>query len=381
MRAARIALLLGNFITAVAIFSLAAMLQDLATGVGVTIRDVGLLVTAGAVILCIGSPLMVWMTSRFDRRLLLSGALAILAIGHFASAVATNYATLLALRIVMMVVVAPFTPLAASTVSLIVPEQERSASIVFVFLGFSLAIAAGLPAVAFLSAHVGWQATFAMIGAALLLCALFLLFALPKNVRGEPLSLRSWSALGQNRLVLLLLLLTTVQVSGQFLIFTYMAPLLTQLAGAGVAAIGTFFSLFGIAGLAGNVIATRLVGTLKPWRTSLIALLSIFLGFTLWSFGAGALLIMGSGVICWGLGFAAINSMQQARLVAAAPALSSASVALNTSAIYVGQANGSWLGGILFAHDLPRMIGFTAMAFSAAALAVLMMTRSAQETA
>src|SRR5262249_48341067 len=150
--------------------------------------------------------------------------------------------------------------------------------------------------------------------------------------------------LAHHRQILLLLLLSTVQVSGQFAVFTYFAPLLARLAHAGPEEIAASFSLFGIAGVIGNLIATRLVKSLQPFRTSILALLSMLIGFTLWSFGAGAFVVMGGGVVFWGLGFAAMNSMQQARLVAAAPELSSASVALNTSSIYVGQAIGSALG-------------------------------------
>ncbi len=351
------------------------MLDDLAAGLAVSIPEAGLLVTAGAVVLCAGSPLMVWWTSRVDRRLLLSGALVAVAIGHFASAIAPGYAALMVVRVVMMAFAALVTPVAASTAALIAPPERRSAAIVFVFLGFSLAMAVGLPLVASLSAQLGWRPTFAIVGTAALLSALFIHRALPAGVRGAPLSLGSWAQLARNRFVLLLLLLSAVQVSGQFVIFTYLGPLMRRLADAGVPAVSVFFSVFGIMGFVGNAIATRLVVTLRPFRTSVLSLLSILLGFALWTFGAGALPVMGTGVALWGLGFAAINSMQQARLAAAVPNLADAAVALNTSAIYVGQAVGSAVGGFLFARDLPNALGYAAIAFALAGLAVLAMTR------
>lgn len=372
---ARLALLAGNFVTGVAVFGLAGMLDDLAAGLSVTIPQAGLLVTAGAVVLCAGSPLMVWWTSRLDRRTLLSGALVAVAIGHFASALAPGYAALMVVRVAMMAFAALVTPVAASTAALIAPPERRSAAIVFVFLGFSLAVAVGLPLVASLSAELGWRATFAIVGAAALLSALYIHRALPAGVRGVPLSLGSWAELARNRFVLLLLLFSAVQVSGQFIIFTYLGPLMRRLAGAGVAEVSAFFSVFGIMGFAGNAIATRLVVTLRPFRTSLLSLLSILCGFVLWTFGAGALPVMGIGVALWGLGFAAINSMQQARLAAAVPQLAGAAVALNTSAIYIGQAVGSAVGGFLFARDLLDALGYAAIGFAVAGLGVLAMTR------
>lgn len=371
----RIVLLAANFVTGVTILGPAGMLPQLAAGLGVSITAVGLMVTAGAVVLCIGSPLMVWATSRLDRRLLMAGTLAVVGVGNVVSALAPDYAALLALRIVIMAFAALVTPQAASTVALIVPAAERGAAIVFIFLGFTLAVAAGLPLVTFLATYAGWQAVFAITGLAALANAVLAFRALPAGTRGAAISLRSWTALAHSRAILLLLLLTVVQISAQFIVFTYLAPLLTRLAGAGGETIAAFFSLFGVMGFVGNLIATRLVTTLKPFRTSLVALVAMLTGFLLFSVGAGLLVVMGAGIALWGLGFAAINSMQQARLVAVKPDLSSATVALNTSAIYIGQAIGAALGGVLLAHDLPHALGYLAVALMTAALGVLALTR------
>ncbi len=84
---------------------------------------------------------------------------------------------------------------------------------------------------------------------------------------------------------------------------------------------------------------------------------------------------MAIGILIWGMGFASSNSMQQARLVGTAPELASATVALNTSAIYVGQAVGSGLGGFLFARDLALPIGYIAAALLAGAVGIVILSR------
>lgn len=378
---ARFALLLGNFVIGIAVLGLAGMLADLARGLHVTIPQAGLLMTAGAIVLALGAPLMVWATSRFDRRSLLAASLGVVALGHFASAFAPDYSALLALRVFILACAAVFTPTAASTVALLVARDEQPGAIAFVFLGYSVAMAAGLPAVGWLAAHLGWQATFACIGAVALVGVALVLATVPAGLHGAPISLANWAALARDGFVRRLLLLTAVLVSGQFTLFTYLGPLLTQLAGASVAAIGTFFSIFGVMGIVGNLIASRIVRSLTPFRTSLAALLSILLGFSLWSVGSGTLAVMGTGIAFWGLGFAAMNSMQQARLVAAAPRIASAAVALNTSAVFIGQAVGSALGGQLIAHGLPRALGHAALAFGLVALAALAATRCARANA
>lgn len=374
-RFVRSSLMLGNLVTGLAVIGPTAMLIQLADGLQVTIRAAGLLVTFGAVMLCVGSPLIAWATSRIERRSLLTGVLVIIALGHAASALAPDYATLLAIRLAMMAGAAVFTPQAASTVALIVPVRERASAIAYVFLGWTLAIAVGLPLVTFAAAHVGWRETYAAIGVLAALVAWLHWARLPAGLTGAPISLASWRALAGNRLILLLLLITALQTSGQFAVITYLGPLLTRLAGAGPQEIAIFFAIFGAFGFIGNVIATRIVGRVGGLWTSALFLVSMLLGALLWTFGAPYLLAMGAGILIWGLGFAAVNSMQQGRLVGAAPELSTVSVALNTSALYLGQAAGSAIGGTLFARDLAPVTGYVAIGFFVIALLVIGLTR------
>lgn len=364
----------GNIVIGVAILAPAGMLVQLADGLHVGIHDTGLLVTYGAVMLCIASPVMAWLTTRIDRRRLLAATVAIVAVGEALSAFAPNYLVVLALRIAMLVVAAVYTPQAAATVAMIVPERERPSAISFVFLGWSLAVAGGLPLVALMATHLGWRTAFGILAAAAAVVAALLLVALPRGLQGKPLSLLSFAEIGRSRRIVSILALTLLQTSGQFTVFIYLAPLLTALAGAGAMTIGSFFALYGVMGLIGNIIASLIVTRLGIERTLALCLASILAGMTLWSAGAGSIAAMGIGVVLWGLGFAAINSMQQARLAAAAPDLASASIAMNTSILYVGQAIGSAIGGALFATGHVHLVGAAGVAFMAAAAMLLIAT-------
>jgi DHA1 family inner membrane transport protein len=97
-------------------------------------------------------------------------------------------------------------------------------------------------------------------------------------------------------------------------------------------------------------------------------------GMTGWALSAGIYPLMACSVATWGLGFASTNSMQQVRLVAAAPELASASVALNTSVLYIGQATGSAIGGVLYARDWLYGFGYVSMGFVALALIAVIAT-------
>jgi MFS transporter, DHA1 family, inner membrane transport protein len=350
-------------------------LSELSAGLDVSIRDAGLLITFGAIVLCIGSPLSAWLTSRIERHMLLTATLAVLALANAASAFAPDYAALLVIRLIMLAVGALYTPQAAGTAALIVPATKRGGTIAYIFLGWSLAAAIGLPLVTFIASRYGWRATYGSISVVACVSCLLLAWRLPGGLIGAPVDLKTWADLGRNRLIVLLLLITTLQVSGQFAVFTYLGPLLTRLTQAGPDAVGLVFATYGVFGFLGNVIATRLVDSWGSYRTSLLFMAALLAGACIWALGAGHLAIMAAAVAVWGLGFASTNSMQQVRLVGAAPALGTASVSLNTSALYIGQAIGSATGGMLFARDLLYGAGYVSVAFIALALFVTTLTK------
>ena len=179
----------------------------------------------------------------------------------------------------------------------------------------------------------------------------------------------------------LLLLITMLQMSGQFVVFTFMGPLLTKLTHVGPDAVGLIFLIYGAFGFIGIAIATRIVDSWGAYKTSILFTVLMLTGVTGWALSAGVYPLMAGSVAIWGLGFASTNSMQQVRLVAAAPALASASVSLNTSVLYVGQAIGSAVGGVLYARDLLHGAGYVALAFIALALVAVTLTRPRQVAA
>jgi predicted MFS family arabinose efflux permease len=157
-----------------------------------------------------------------------------------------------------------------------------------------------------------------------------------------------------------------------------MGPLLTKLTNAGPDAVGLIFALYGLCGFIGIAIATRIVDNWGAYRTSVLSTSLMLTGVSGWALTAGSYPLMACAVAIWGLGFASTNSMQQVRLVSAAPSLASASVSLNTSVLYIGQAVGSAIGGVLYARGLPHASGYVSMGFLAVALIVVVLTKQRQ---
>src|SRR3954471_7733912 len=303
------ALMLGNFVTGCSVIGPAGMLGELSAELGVSIRDAGLLITFGAVMLCIGSPLGAWLTSRIERRTLLASTLAVFAVTNAASALVSSYATLLALRLVMLAIGALYTPQAAGTASLIVAMDKRGRTIAFFFLGWSLAAAVGLPLITFIASRYGFRAAYGAISIVGCLSCLLLVWRLPGGLLGERVDLKTWVSLGRNRMILLLLLITTLQMSGQFVVFTFMGPLLTKLTGAGSDAVGLVFAIYGVCGFIGIAIATCIVDTWGEYKSSVLFTSLLLAGVSGWALTAGMYALMALAVAIWGLGFASTNSM------------------------------------------------------------------------
>lgn len=373
----------GNLITGVTVLIPAGLMTALADGFAVSPREIGLLIAWGGVVLCIGSPLMAWIASSVDRRWLLAGSLAAMTVGAAISAIAPNYEILLATRLVTLALAVVFTPAAAATIAMIVAEESRAKSISFIFLGWSLALAAGLPLVTLLGDGIGWRATYGALAALSLASCICVLASVPAGLRAQAMSLASWGGILRNGRVLLLLGVTILWSAGFYATFPYVAPLVGAQLGAGADVAAMLFLVQGVMGFAGNVMATRAVEPLGAYRTSIATALAMFVGALCWAL-AGRLIwveaiwLMIAGSFCWGLGTASTNSMIQARLVALVPAVAGAAVALNTSWLYVGQAGGSWIGSELLAADLFSWMGPVSAVLMGAALLAMIASRDSK---
>jgi subtilisin family serine protease len=193
--------------------------------------------------------------------------------------------------------------------------------------------------------------------------------------------LRAWADLFRSPPILTLLAISGVFACAQFMVLTFIDPLLKQLGNTDADGVSWTIALYGTAGLIGSIVAARIVGPIGAFAASLIFAGAVAAGMAVWSAGAGALFAMMAGALIWGFGFTATNSLQQARLVLAAPSLSAGSIALNTSVLYIGQSVGSTIGGVLFERGQYLPIGYVATAIMVAGLGMLLMTRPRAETA
>ena len=341
------ALLFGNFVTGTGILLPAGMLSELASGLNVSLPQAGGLLFASGVVVAIGAPLIAAFTSAVDRRQLLVLSMAIYVISHIAAALSPNFETLLATRLIMAVAAAIFTPQAAATVGALLAPEHRAGAITMIFIGWSLATVGGMPLGGYIADAFGWRAAFWCVAGLSALAALVVWLTVPRAVQIAPLSVASWKQVLNSKALMTVLLVTVLNGTGQFTFFTYLNPSLKASLAAGASLLTFVLVWYGVSATLGNVIASRMVARIGPARAARLTLLAMAFGLMLWGAGAGTLAVVLAAAILWGLGTFATNSIQQARLAGIAPELTSASIALNTSAIYFGQAAGSGIGGAL----------------------------------
>lgn len=364
------ALLGGNFVIGTGVLAPAGLINELSLAFGVDVATVGTLIAYGGAVLCIESPLLALFANRIDRRSLLAGALLLFAAGHWCSVFAPNFSVLLAIRLIMVAAAAVFTPQASSTLALILPAERRASAIAFIFLGWSLASAVGVPLVNLIGALVGWATVYSLLAAGCTLAAISVFLTLPPGLQAHRLSFAAWLKVLTSGRIWLILAITVATLAGQFVKYPFLVVELKSRLATGPGITAAMLAMYGIASVAGTLVSTRVVRRLGTQRTVSLWLGIILLGLILWISGPVALPLAAASLFIWGSGMSPAIAAQQARLVEADPVAASASVAMNTSVVYLGQALGTMLGGQLLVHGQGGLANGLAVTLLALALLI-----------
>ncbi len=346
--AMRWSLLFGNFAIGCGVMVVAGSLNDLVGSLQVSVALAGQLIAVAAVAMAVSAPLLAATLGRVDRRQLLALSLAWYALGHALCALAPSLASLTVLRAATVLAAAVFTPQAAAAMGWLAPASQRAGAITFIFLGWSAASVFGMPLHSYIGETFGWRWAFALVAVLASIGALWVWRVVPAGVRPPSLNGAAWRDVFTRPALLAVVAVTALSGAGQFSLFTYMAPYYRQVLGATPLQVSLLFACFGACGLIGNVLLSRHVDRIGAGRAVAVLLAVMAVSLLAWPL-ATSVALMAAVLVPWGLGCFASNSAQQARLGLAAPALAPALMALNTSAIYAGQAIGAAAGGAVVA--------------------------------
>nr|WP_288498545.1 MFS transporter [uncultured Pseudomonas sp.] len=361
-----VALATGAFGIGVTEFAPMGMLPGIASDLGVSIPAAGLLVSAYAIGVLIGAPLMTLTTGKIPRRYLLIGLMAIFTLGNLMSALATDYTSLLIARVVTSLNHGAFFGVGSVVAASLVAPDKRAGAVAAMFMGLTLATIGGVPLAAWFGEVLGWRTAFWGISGLGLITMLALWFALP-NVE-LPKSdgvLAEIRVLGRGP-VLAALALTVVGSSAMFTVFTYIAPILSTQTHASTGFITAMLVLYGVGLTLGNMwggkAADRSID--RTLIASLSVLILVLLAFTVlmrWPLPAAV------AILIWGIASFAIVPPLQMRVMEAAKGAPNLASAVNIGAFNLGNAIGAALGGAVISAGL----GYPAISLAGAAMAAL----------
>ncbi|MFJ4920957.1 Cmx/CmrA family chloramphenicol efflux MFS transporter [Streptomyces sp. NPDC088725] len=348
-------------------FMLSGLLPPLAEDMDVSIPTAGLLISAFAIGMVVGAPLLAVATLRLPRRATLIALISVFGLGQVAGALAPTYEVLFASRVVSALACAGFWAVGAGVAIAMVPLNARARAMAVMIGGLSIANVLGVPAGAFLGESLGWRSAFWAVGAASAVALAGVVTLIPHiPVPAEKPQLKRELSIYKDGQVWLAIAVTALAGGSVFCAFSYMAPLLTDVSGLADSWVPWVLALFGVGALVGTAIGGRyadahLFGVLVSGITATTVLLAV-LALTASNAVAAIVLTFLLGVSAFYTA-PALNA-RMFNIAAAAPTLAGATA---TSAFNAGNTTGPWLGGLVISAGL----GFAATAWAGAAMAVV----------
>ncbi|PZU86655.1 MAG: MFS transporter [Shinella sp.] len=360
-----IALAAGGFGIGTGEFVIMGLLPDVATTYGVSVPDAGRVITAYALGVVVGAPIIAVLAAKLPRKTLLLALMGVFALGNILSALAPGFWSFTTLRFITGLPHGAYFGVAALVAASMVPPHRRARAVGRVMLGLTIATLIGTPIATFIGQQMSWRSAFFMVGAIGALTVLLIALYLPKDKVAEGASIRrELGAFGRLQ-VWLTLAVAAVGFGGMFSIFSYIAKTTTDTAGMPTSMVAVVLALFGIGMNVGNIAGSRMAdyslkGTIGCMLAFNVVLMAIF------SLTAANPVMLCICVFLTGCGFAACPAVQT-RLMDVAADAQTLAAASNHSAFNIANALGAWLGGLVIANGY----GYGATGYVGSALSLL----------
>jgi len=348
----------ANFAVATAGMVVAGILQLVARDLGWTPREAGRLITLYAAGFAVCAPLLGAAMGQWCRKQVVLLGLSCVASGSVFGALAEGAPWLQMSRLVVAAGAAMAVPSVSAIAAYLFPNDKPRA-LAAVLAGMTLASLAGVPAATFVAGVWGWHVPLLAAGVIAAGAAALIKLRLPGGIVVPPVPLSAWRELLGRASTYPLLGLSLLAVAATFSVYAYIAPFLQAMLGYGARELSWTLLWFGLSNLGGSALLAR-IGDRVP-RPRLLA--GSLLGLVL-ALGAASLVqdrpwLFAGVAAAWSVATAFAGTLQQTRIAEASPTASSAMLALNTSAVFAGQALGTMAGGVVVTrfgvHALPWM--------------------------
>jgi DHA1 family inner membrane transport protein len=355
-----VALAIGGFAIGTTEFVTMGVLPDIATGVRVDIPTAGHVISVYALGVVVGAPVIAALGARLPRRALLVGLMAAFLVGNSLTALAPGYRTLLVARFLSGLPHGAYFGVASLVAASLVGPHLRGRAVSSVMLGLAAAMLTGVPAATWLGQHFGWRSAYWTVAVLAAITMLAVLAVVPSSPGRPEATVRTELGALRRPQVLLTLLVGVVGFGGMFALYSYIAPVVTQVAGLSRGTVPIVLLVYGAGGVLGTTLGGRLadvalfrslVGTISM----LAVLLAAVAATATW---APALIV---GVFLVSVFASALAILLQMRLMETAGEAQMLGAALNHSALNLANALGAWLGGLViaagFGYRAPSLLG------------------------
>jgi MFS transporter, DHA1 family, inner membrane transport protein len=363
---ALVALALGGFAIGTTEFVTMGLLPDIATGVGVDIPTAGHVISAYALGVVVGAPVLAALGARLPRRALLVGLMVAFLAGNALSALAPGSATLLLARFVSGLPHGAYFGVASLVAASLVGPELRGRAVSTVMLGLAVANVAGVPAATWLGQTTGWRSAYWAVVVLAVLTVAAVLAVVPSSPGDRDATVTAELGALRRPQVLLTLAVGTVGFGGMFAVYSYVAPLTTEVTGLSRGTVPWVLFVFGVGGVIGTALGGRLadLALFRSLVGTLVAL-AVLLALVAPAAGSGPTLL--AGIFALAVAASTLVVCLQLRLMEVAGEAQMLGAALNHSALNAANALGAWLGGVVIAAGY----GYTAPSLVGAGLAVL----------
>lgn len=347
-----------SFLVGTSEFIIAGILDKVAADVGVSVSAAGQLITVFSLAYAFGTPVIMALTARMERRRLLLYSLGLFAIGNLIAVALPGFFFLILSRIVLALSTGVFVVTALTVASKLAPPGKQGSAIATLVMGFSTSLIIGVPLGRVAAAVYDWPLIFGAIGLLGLLAMLIIVFAVPQTNGEEPVPLRDQLKLLKQPKIAVALTVTFLWIGGYSIVNTYISPFLltvTQLSEQGVSA--ALFA-FGIASLIGSKIGGYSTDKWGVPRTLVSGMLFHTIALVLLSLTGQSPVIVFPLMMLWAFTAWSSGPTQQYYLMSLAPGASGMMLSLNSSVLQLGMAAGAGLGGVVAEQASLTSIGW-----------------------
>jgi DHA1 family inner membrane transport protein len=372
MRKSILALTIAAFGIGTSEYVIMGLLPDLAQSFQISIPKAGIIVSAYALSVTFGSPLVALALSRRERKQSLLILMGIYIIGNLLCGFAPNFQLMLAARILTALCHGAFFGGASIVAASVVPKEKRVQAITTMFSGLTLANVLGVPAGTALGHVFGWRSTFFALLPIGMIAMIGLILWVPRQ-ESEPVHLKHEFHTLLNPKVFLVLALSTLSSVSLFTVFTYIAPLLSAVTHLPAHAIAWILVLFGI-GITIGVLGGGRLGDWRQMTTIVGGYILVTLILLLMPLTMPHAIAMGACVLVWGMFHFGASAPLQARIVEKARRAPNLASTLNQGAFNLGNAMGASLGGVVLAAGYSyRILPFVAAAVAAVVIVLALL--------